>query len=189
MTDKDQPEHVDPAGFDLEAWVNGAVAATDRIEVSSRAGLAAQLVDLVKQHEQAAAKPTRAAAKRAALSVLEDEIRATAASLEGSWVEVEFRTPSPTERREAFKGMTDDTDDEARIAALLERVGKLRPKGDGEWETLDAPAWRRIFDVIGSGQFDALSQKMASLAFTKGVTPGFSQRALSYLETRRSDRS
>ena len=39
MSEKD---HVDPVDFDLEAWVNGAVAATDRIEVSSRAGLAMQ---------------------------------------------------------------------------------------------------------------------------------------------------
>ena len=183
-----EPKHTDPAEFDLEAWVNGAVAATDRVEVSSRAGLAAQLVDLVKQHEQATAKPTRAAAKRAEAKALEDQIRETAESLEGSWVEIEFRTPSPSERREAFKDVAED-DEEGRIAGLLAVVGKLRPKGTEEWQTLPVAGWLRIISAIGSGQFDALSQKMAVLAFTKGVTPGFSQRALSYLETRRSDRS
>lgn len=180
---------VAPVDFDLEAWVNGAVAATDQIEVSSRAGLAAQLLDLVKRHEEATAKTTRAAAKRAEIQSLEEQIRETAEALEGSWVEIEFRTPTPTERREAFAGITDESDDEARVAGLLERVGRLRPKGAEGWQRLSAAEWRRIFAVIGSGQFDALSQKMAALAFTKGVTPGFSQRALSYLETRRSARS
>ena len=181
-------DQVTPVDFDVESWVNGAVAATDTVEVSSRAGLAAQLLDLVKRHEQASEKATRAAAKRAEIKALEDEIRTTAEALEGSWVEVEIRTPTPSERRAAFKDTTDD-DEEQRVASLLAAVGRLRPKGTEDWQALDAAGWLRIFDVIGSGQFDALSQKMAALAFTKGVTPGFSQRALSYLETRRSDRS
>ena len=126
MTD-DQTEHVDPIDFDLEAWVAGAVAATDRVEVSSRAGLAAQLIDLMKQHEAADKKPGRAAAKRAEVTALAEQIRETAEALDGSWVEVEFRVPTPTERREAFKGTTDD-DAEQRVANLLERVGKLRPE-------------------------------------------------------------
>ena len=183
-----EPKHIEPVDFDIEAWVNGAVAATETVEVSSRAGLAAQLIALMKQHEQAAEKPTRAAAKRTEIKAIEEQIRETAEALEGSWVEVEIRTPTPSERRAAFKDTTDD-DEEQRVAGLLAAVGRLRPKGSEGWQTLDAAGWLRIFDVIGSGQFDALSQKMASLAFTKGVTPGFSQRALSYLETRRSDRS
>jgi hypothetical protein len=184
----DKPTAADLAAFDLEAWANGAVVAKDTIEVSSRAGLAVQLLDLVKQHEDASKKNTRAAAKRAEVEALAEQIRETAAALEGSWVEVEFRAPTPSERREAFKGYDDD-DDEGRIAALLERVGRLRPRGSEEWQTLQAAGWLRIFEVIGSGQFDGLSQKMATLAFTKGVTPGFSQRALSYLETRSSAKS
>lgn len=187
MTDN-QTEHVDPVDFDLEAWVAGAVAATDRVEVSSRAGLAAQLIDLMKQHEAADKKPGRAAAKRAEVAALAEQIRETAEALDGSWVEVEFRVPTPTERREAFKGTTDD-DAEVRVANLLQRVGKLRPVGSEDWQTLDGAGWLRIFDVIGAGQFDALSMKMGALAFTKGVRPDFSRRALSYLETPRSGTS
>lgn len=185
MTDQ---QHTDPVDFDLEAWVNGAVAARDSIEVSSRAGLAAELMDLVKRHEQASEKQTRAAAKRAEIKAIEDEIREKAEALEGSWVEIDFRAPTPSERHKAFKG-TEDDDTEQRVANLLALVGRLRPKGTGEWQTLVPAGWLRVFDTIGTGQYDALILKFNGVAFTKGVTPGFSQRALSYLETRRSDRS
>lgn len=186
MTDDQQ--HTDPVDFDLEAWVNGAVAARDSVEVSSRAGLAAQLIDLMKQHEAASERNTRAAAKRAEIKALEEQIEATAAELEGSWVEVEFHTPTPSQRREAFKG-TGDEDTEQRVANLLAVVGRLRARGTEDWQSLPAAGWLRIFDVIGTGQYDALMLKFNGVAFTKGVTPGFSQRALSFLETRRSARS
>jgi hypothetical protein len=185
MTEKD---HVDPVDFDIEAFVNGAVAATDRVEVSSRAGKAAELRDLLKQLKDADEKPGRAAAKRAEVKAIEEQIREVADALEGSWVEIEFTTPTPSQRRESFKGTTDD-EPERRMANLLERVGRLRPVGSEAWQTLEASGWLRIFDVIGAGQYTEVDAKMANLAFTKGVTPGFSQRALSYLETRRSDKS
>lgn len=188
MSKSEKPDPIDVVGFDIEAWAAGAVAATARVEVSSRAGLEARLRDLVKAHEEADKKPGRAAAKRAEVADLAEQIRETAAELEGSWVEVEFTTPTPSQRREALKGTSDD-DAEQRMANLLERTGRLRPVGTQEWQSLEAAGWLRIFDVIGSGQFDALSVKMAELTFTKGVTPGFSQRALSYLETPRSERS
>ena len=183
-----EQQHVDPVDFDLEAWVNGAVAARDSIEVSSRAGLAAELLDLMKRHEQAASKNTRAAAKRAEVKALEEQIEQVANALEGSWVEVEFRAPTPSERRKAFAGAEDD-DAEQKVANLLARVGRLRPRGTEEWQTLAPAGWLKVFDTIGTGQYDALILAFNGVAFTKGVTPGLSQRALSYLRTRGSDKS
>ena len=186
MTDNTEP--TPPVDFDLEAWVNGAVAARDSIDVSSRAGLAAQLADLATRLKRAEEKKGRAAAKRAEVEAIEDEMAQVAQALEDSWVEVEFRTPTPSERRKAFAG-TDDDDTEQRVANLLATVGTIRPKGVEEWQTLDAAGWLRIFDTIGTAQYDALMLKFNGVAFTKGVTPGFSQRVLSSLETRRSGRS
>lgn len=184
----EQPAPVDPVDFDLAAWVDGAVVATDRIEVSSRAGLRATVDDLKKQIDAASSSTTRAAARRAEVKALEEQLAEATEALAGSWVEVEFRTPTPGERSRAFKGIGED-DAEGKTAALLAIVGRLRPIGAEDWTTLEADGWRRIFDVIGSGQFDALSVKVATLAFTRGVTPDFSQRASSYLETRRSSTS
>lgn len=181
-------EHKDPVDFDVEAWVNGAVAARDSINVSSRAGLAADLIDLTKRLERAKEKNTRAAAKRVEVQALEEQIRDAAEALEGSWVEIEFRTPKPSERREAFKG-TDSDDAEQRVANLLALVGRLRPKGTEEWQSLAPAGWLTIFETIGTGQYDALMLKFNGVAFTQGVTPGFSQRVLSSLPPRSSDKS
>lgn len=187
MTDP-TPDPIDVAGFDIEAWANGAVAARDSVQVSSRAGLAGEMIDLLAQHKEAAKKDTRAAAKRAELKALEEQINEKAAALEGSWVDIEFRTPTPSERRKAFVG-TDDEDAEQRVANLLSVVARLRPHGTEEWQTLAPVGWLRIFETIGTGQYDELMLKFNGVAFTKSVTPGFSQRALSYLKTRGSDKS
>lgn len=188
MMNEEPVESIDVAGFDLEAWAAGAVKAVETVQVSSKAHLEQRLRELVDAHKAAEKKPGRAAAKRAEVADLAEQIRETAAALEGSWVEVEISVPTPSQRREAFKDVPVE-DEEQRVANLLERTARLRPVGGQEWQTLEAAGWLRVFDVIGSGQYDAISTKMATLAFTKGVTPGFSQRALSYLETPRSERS
>lgn len=183
-----------PGAFDLDAFVSGAVVAKDSVEVSSKPGLQARLVALMSEHHtQSKAEPTRS--KRLAekdgadLADLEEQIRAMAEEMEGSWIEVEFTTPTPTQRREASE--IGKEVNEATVAALLERVGRLRPKGgdDDSWATLDQSGWARIFDAIGADQFGKIADSLALLAYGKGVTPGFSRRALSYLETRASSKS
>lgn len=181
-----------PGAFDIEAFISGAVVATDTVDVSSKAGLAAKLQALVVEHaEKSQAKEGRgkrlAEKDGADISGLEQQIRDVAAELDGSWVEVEFTTPMPSQRREAAEAGKDV--EEQTVAALLERVGRLRPKGTEEWATLEQAGWASIFNVIGNNQFQQIAEKLAVLTYGKGVTPGFSRRALSYLETRESSKN
>lgn len=180
-----------PGGFDLESFISGAVVATDSVEVTSKPGLHKQLQALVGEHAEKS-RATESRSKRLAekdedLSDLEKRIRDMAAELEGSWVEVEFTTPTPTQRRLATE--VGGEVNEAVVAALMEHVGRIRPKGADEWSELKQAGWASVFDAIGSDQFSKVADRLAVLTYGKGVTPGFSQRALSYLETRESSKN
>lgn len=181
-----------PGAFDLEAFVSGAVVAKDTVEVSSKAGLVAQMMQLMTEHaDKSQTKESRgkrlAEKDGADVSALEKQIREIADDLEGSWVEVEITSPTPSQRREAAEAGKDV--EEQTVAALLERVGRLRPKGTEEWAVLEQAGWLSIFDAIGNNQYHKINEKLAVLTYGKGVTPGFSQRALSYLETQGSSKS
>lgn len=181
-----------PGAFDLEAFVSGAVAAKDTVEVSSKAGLVARMLALMAEHEQAS-KPKESRGKRLAekdatdAGDIEKRIREVAEELEGSWVEVEITSPTPSQRREAADAGNDV--EERTVAALLQRVGRVRAKGAEDWTTLEQAGWLSIFDAIGNNQYKKVGDSLAALTYGKGVTPGFSQRALSYLETRGSSKS
>ena len=187
-----QEASLTPGTFDLEAFVSGAVVATEVVEVSSKAGLAAKMMALMTEHEKAS-KSTEAKSKRLAekdgkdTADLEQQIRDIADELDGSWVEVEITAATPTQRREASEAGKDV--EEQVVAALLERAGRLRPKGTQEWSTLEQAGWESVFGAIGNNQYKKVADVLAALTYGKGVTPGFSRRALSYLETRASSGS
>src|SRR5690606_41353933 len=112
---------------------------------------------------------------------------AIAEQLEGSWVVVEILAARPTRLRVASEAGRDL--EEQVVAALLERAGRLRPKGTDEWSTLEQAGWESVFGAIGNNQYKKVADVLAALTYGKGVTPGFSRRALSYLETRGSSGS
>lgn len=187
-----QEASLTPGSFDLEAFVNGAVVATEVVEVSSKPGLAKKMMALMTEHEEAS-KSTEGRSKRLAekdkadTADLEQQIRDVATELDGSWVEVEVSAATPTQRREASEAGKDV--EEQVVAALLERAGRLRPKGTDEWTTLEQAGWESIFGAIGNNQYKKIADVLAALTYGKGVTPGFSRRALSFLETRASSGS
>src|SRR5690606_25049006 len=98
-----QEASLTPGTFDLEAFVSGAVVATEVVEVSSKAGLAAKRMALMPEHETAS-KSTDAKSKRLAekdgkdTADLQQQIRDIADELDGSWVEVEITAATPTQR-------------------------------------------------------------------------------------------
>ena len=181
-----------PAEFDLEAWVAGKVTQTDTVEVSAKSGLVKQLGDLVDEHARLLKetdKPTRRMAEKPAdADAVAEQIRAVAEELDGSWLTVDMRAPTPTERR---KSQSAGKEEEEKVAAMLAITATVRPSHDDDADpaTLDQAGWLQIFDAIGANQYQRVAEAMAVLAYGKGVTPGFSQRALSYLETRSSSKS
>ena len=195
-TTKDSPEEPEkddltrPGKFSLESFLAGRLNPVKSHFVTLDPDRAALIEKLhtekagaesilgAAEAEAVGAPKRRMAAKderRERIRQIDAEVAELTAALEGSWVEVQFR-PMTVSERDAVQA-TDITEAASISALMWSTCAQLRPAGsesEDDWQTLTIPEWTQVIDAIGIPQFAELDKTFGSLTFGgRKVTPDF----------------
>lgn len=186
----------DVPDFDIDAWIDGKVIPRDTLRVTNDVTLAeksaelARRIDEAKTRAEEAQREGRSGGRRAGakdhpdVAAAKDELKALLAAHDQTWLTVHLRALDAHEAADVSDKGPRTVD---KLAAGLALCATLT-KDDGPHQTLTEEKWHAFLNTIGAVQSIQLNRKMNALA-DMVVTPDFSERASSILETSGSSSS
>lgn len=186
-----------PGKFSLESLIAGRLNLVKSTTVTldpDTAALAAALEDeknglllamaQVEDTTQSKRRLAQKDARKERIRQIDTDIAAHRKTLEGTWVEVQFRRLTQLE--------LDDTNAAAAAARdagepygptrtsadVWAKCGQIRPAesdNEDDWTSMTADEWLQLIDAIGIPQFRALDNLSYQVSFGRAVTPDFSK--------------
>lgn len=188
-----------PGKFSLEALIAGRLNLVKSVNVTldpDSAALAAAMEDekvglemAMSQVEGTTQSRRRLAQKdtrKERIRQIDIDVASLRESLEGTWVEVQFRRLSPLQQDDvnaagAAARATGEPHGPTQVCATMwEKCAQVRPaesEDEDEWASMSVDEWLQFIEAVGIPQFRAMDKVSYEMSFGRAVTPDFSRRS------------